>query len=171
MVCHLWLSCYRECYDITQVHHSERWSVISDCLVTGSVMTSHRCIIASEGLSSLIALLQEVLWHHRCIIVSEGLSSLIVLLQGVLWHHRCIIVSEGLSSLIVLLQEVLWRHRCIIASDGLSSLIALFAMKLSMEVRTYVSVLLSQTCAPHENAFSILRINFRILQSHSVVFF
>ena len=27
-----------------------------------------------------------------------------------------------------------------------------------------------QTCAPHEKAFSILRINFRILQSFSVVF-
>ena len=27
-----------------------------------------------------------------------------------------------------------------------------------------------QTCAPHENAFSILRINFRIRQSFSVVF-
>ena len=27
-----------------------------------------------------------------------------------------------------------------------------------------------QTCAPHENAFSILRINIRILQSFSVVF-
>ena len=25
----------------SQVHHSERGSVISDCLVTGSVMTSH----------------------------------------------------------------------------------------------------------------------------------
>ena len=28
-----------------------------------------------------------------------------------------------------------------------------------------------QTCAPHENAFSILRINFRILQSFSLVIF
>ena len=28
-----------------------------------------------------------------------------------------------------------------------------------------------QTCAPHEKAFSILRINFRILQSFSVVSF
>ena len=47
----------------SEVHHSERGSVISDCLDTGSVMTSqtHRCIIASEGLSSLIDLLQEVL--------------------------------------------------------------------------------------------------------------
>ena len=26
-----------------------------------------------------------------------------------------------------------------------------------------------QTCAPHEKAFSILRINFRIMQSFSVV--
>ena len=42
------------------------------------------CIIASEGLSSLIVLLQEVLGHHMCIIVSEGMSSLIVLLQEVL---------------------------------------------------------------------------------------
>ena len=30
---------------------------------------------------------------------------------------------------------------------------------------------ITQTCAPHENAFSILRINFHILQSFSVVFF
>ena len=27
----------------SQVHHSERGSVISDCLVTGSVMTSQVC--------------------------------------------------------------------------------------------------------------------------------
>ena len=27
----------------SQVHHSERGSVISDCLVTGIVMTSHVC--------------------------------------------------------------------------------------------------------------------------------
>ena len=49
----------------SQVYHSERGSVISDCLVTGSVMTSQvhhtTMIIASEGLSSLIVLLQEVL--------------------------------------------------------------------------------------------------------------
>ena len=32
-------------------------------------------------------------------------------------------------------------------------------------------VRLMQTCAPHEKAFSILRINVRILQSFSVVFF
>ena len=29
--------------------------------------------------------------------------------------------------------------------------------------------MIAQTCAPHEKAFSILRINFRILQSFSVV--
>ena len=44
----------------SQVYHSERGSVISDCIVVGSVMTSQVRIV-SEGLSSLIALLQEVL--------------------------------------------------------------------------------------------------------------
>ena len=89
------------------------------------VLWHHMCVIASEGLSSLMALLQEVLWRHMCAIASEGLSSLIALLQEVLWRHMCAIASEGLSSLIVLLQEVLWRHMCVIASEGLSSLMAL----------------------------------------------
>ena len=32
-----------KCYDITYVCLSERGSVISDCLVTGSIMTSQVC--------------------------------------------------------------------------------------------------------------------------------
>ena len=46
---------------LSQVHHSERGSVISDCLVTGSVMMSQVHHSERGSVISLIVLLQEVL--------------------------------------------------------------------------------------------------------------
>ena len=58
------------------MHDSERGSVIYDCLVM-------MCVIASEGLSSMIAMNMkqiDFLEVMMCIIASEGLSSMIALL-------------------------------------------------------------------------------------------
>ena len=62
----------------SQVHHSERGSVISDCLVTGSVMTSYVCHGERGYVISDCLVTGSVMTSH------EGMSSLIVLLQEVL---------------------------------------------------------------------------------------
>ena len=58
-----------------------------------------------------------------------------------------------------------------VTSKTNSTLLAYYLLTETIITTYYAAKMDSQTCAPHENAFSFLRINFRILQSFSVVSF
>ena len=68
----------KTCIITSHVHHSERGSVISDCLVTGSVMTSHvhhseRGSVISDCLVTGSVMTSHVHHSERGSVISDGL--------------------------------------------------------------------------------------------------